>query len=113
MSEVTVGELFAGRRFRTETQAGKLQFVPGHYKGRRIGQGDGILSYVDPSGVLCVIPCEYVEDEWMPRGMMVRFGVQSAEVRRMPPGARLSDPGQRAMEEAGKKQPRTAASQTT
>lgn len=113
MSDISVGELMVGRKLRTHSVNGKRQYLPGQDKGRRISKTDGIVSYVDREGALCIMPCEYIEDEWMPREVMFRIGLGHAEVRKVPAGSRLSDPAQRAMELAGKQQPRSPAGQTT
>ena len=114
MSDISVAELLIGRKLRQEPYNGTRRYTPGQAKAKRFVTGtDAVVSYVDRDGCLCLIVAELADDEWVARDLLIRVGLNHAEVRTLPRSARLPDEVVRALQASGRKQPRPPVGQTT
>lgn len=107
---LTRGEALAGRKLEKETRAGVPHFTPGQHQARRLTASECLLTFVDPMGHLCIVPCEKLEDgTWNHREMVIRTGMYFAEVRPLPGTYSLTKESEAAIKEAykakGKKKP--------
>ena len=60
MSKVTIGEALARRRLKPGPDStGREGYAKGQHHASRIGDDDCVLSYVDRSGAVCIIPVSY------------------------------------------------------
>lgn len=81
---LSMGEALTGRRLAKETRSGIEYFQEGQHSARRLTDTDVLVSFVDTSGYVCMIPCTFTDDEWMHRGQMVRAGQHAVDVRQLP-----------------------------
>lgn len=81
MSKVTVGEAVARRKLKTRN---KEKYVTGQGKVSKLSDEDAIVSYVDNSGSVNILPCECRNDEWFHRGIIIVADTFTATVRNIP-----------------------------
>lgn len=109
-TDIAIGELIAQRKFRRETIGGVPRFTPGQYASKKVSANDALVTYVDTSGAVCLVPCTRLDDgEWVHRGVVFRVAFTGAEVRPLPNSFRLTDLMVRAIQQ----KKRTAASSST
>jgi len=100
--ELTVGELLARRRLKQDTLGGVERYIPGQHSATMIGD-QAILSYVDGTGFVCIVPCHFVDDEWITYAYVVRCGLLTVDSRFMGRPQPLSEASVRALQAAVKK----------
>lgn len=81
MSDITIGEALSRRKLKTEPYGTRTIYSSGQDYAVRLGPDDSLVSWVDPSGGLCVLPCEKVNNEWFHRRLMIYCSVDRAECR--------------------------------
>lgn len=109
MDEITMGELL-GRRRLHKTPRGLYQ--PGQHGAVIIGD-KAILSWVDNSGYLCIMPCEFTDDEWIGSQFIVRCGFQTVDSRNLGRKRDLDGDQVNAIKRAQKGKKKGAAAQAT
>lgn len=103
MSTLTMGELFAQRKFQQDMFGGVPRFVPGQYGAKKFTTTDAILSYVDREGCVCIIPVDKIGNEWFHKRVLLHVSMTHAAVRQLPKGFGLTDEMMRALQ--AKKKP--------
>lgn len=98
MSDITIGEAIARRKLETSVYGSNTIYVQGQHFASRLGPNDCVLSWVDPSGGLCVVPCEQILGEWFHRGVMVYCTLSGSFPRVLPRAFALTGPMIQAIE---------------
>lgn len=81
MSKITVGEAIVRRKLKTRSTT---KYAGGQGKVSKLSDEDAIVSYVDHSGSVNIIICEFHDDEWFHRGLVIVADCLTAEVRKIP-----------------------------
>ncbi len=84
MSIITLGEMIARRRLKTaKLGPTQLRYVSGQGKATKLSDEDAMVSYVDLSGAVNVIPCEWRDGEAFHREVLIHATPYTAEVRHL------------------------------
>lgn len=97
---ITIGEALARRRLKPGPDStGRMGYEKGQHHAARLGDDDCVVSYVDRSGAVCIIPCERRDGEWFQKGVMICASPNFATQRNLPRGFKLTDALVRAIQE--------------
>lgn len=99
---ISIGEALARRKLvKVTTANGTVHgYQQGQYKATRLGPDDALLTYVDGSGAVCIVPVERRDGEWFLRGVMIRATQHFAEARYPPRASTIAQDGIRAIQAA-------------
>lgn len=84
---VSIGEALVRRKLDKH----ETGYLAGQYHASRLGPNDVLLSWVDRSGNVCIVPCELRDGEWFQRQVMVTADQLRAGTRTLGRGFALTE----------------------
>ncbi len=91
--KVTLGEALARRRLKSTTMPDSkdVKYNPGQYHCAKLSDEDCTVSWVGSDGTVNIMPCEFVNGEWVKKGVMITATAKGyAAARNIPRNSTLT-----------------------